>query len=390
MLTRHMKIQHLLGLTAAVLEIGLLTVAAQVETTTPGRLRFEAQVSRADLQTVNSVQVSADGRFVYATPWQTGAVVVFRREIPGGALAHVQTLGEVGLLAGDTGIALSPATDHALAACFIAKTAVLLGRDSKTGELDVLDSARQGRNKVTGLDFAIDAIFSPDGRYVYVLDGGEGGITTFGVREDKLEWLQSTQGENKCLAGSRGVALDPTGHIMYVASSNAGTLTALERNPKTGLLKLLQVVRDEEEDVHGLAGAFGVVCSGDGQFIYTTAGRFSGDSAVSVFRRDAAGKVQVVQELIAERGEIPSFLGGNRLLLSPDGKNLYAVASRSGSVACFQRNSKSGRLRHFETLTAGDAKGIVDGAAGIAITPDGQYVYVAAEGKHSISIYRRE
>ena len=53
-----------------------------------------------------------------------------------------------------------------MAACFMAKTAVLLGRDIKTGELDVLDSARQGSNRVTGLDFAIDAIFSLDSRYV--------------------------------------------------------------------------------------------------------------------------------------------------------------------------------------------------------------------------------
>ena len=37
-----------------------------------------------------------------------------------------------------------------------------------------------------------------------------------------------------------------------------------------------------------------------------------------------------------------------------------------------------------------DDKGITAGAAGVAISPDGKYVYIAAEGEATISIYRRE
>ena len=132
------------------------------------------------------------------------------------------------------------------------------------------------------------------------------------------------------------------------------------------------------------------MCSQDGQFIYTTSGRFIGDSAISVFRRNSADKLEVLQEFIAERGELTAFLGGNRLALSPDEKNLYAVASQSGSVACFQRDSKSGRLKLTETLVQNEHKGIIDGAADIAISPDGKYVYVAAEAKNTISIFRRD
>lgn len=389
-----MKYTGLPSLTLILIIIsGLLTATAQAafaETSAPGRLHFEGSVTRPDLVQVNSVEVSSDGRFIYATPWPLGAVVVFQREESKGGLAHIQTLSDSSLLAGNTGFALSPASNHAVAACFRAKTAVLMRREPKKGSLSVLDSVRAGDGDVTGLDFAIDAIFSPDGRFAYVLDGGDGGVAVFAVREDKLEWLAAAEQEDGCLGGSRGVAMDPKGNSLYVTGFTANTLTVLERNPQTGLVKVRQVIKDEEENVHGLAGAFGVVCSADGQFIYTTSGRFRGDSAVSVFRRNQTGKLEVVEEFIAERGELPSFVGGNRLILSPDEKNLYAVASRSGSVACFERDSKSGRLRHFETLTPEDDKGVVDGAAGITITPDGKYVYVAAEGKQTISIFRRE
>lgn len=355
-----------------------------------GRLVFESSVTRDDLQGLNSVEVSADGRFVYATPWSLGAIVVFERSAGKGALTHVQTLRDPGLLAGDTSIAFSPSSDYAVAACFNARTAVLMRRDAKTGKLTILDSARDGEKDVTGLDFPIDANFSPDGKHVYVLNGGSGGVSIFKIRENKLEWLESFVGEANCLANSRGAAFDPKGSILYVTSAGANTLSVLERDSKSGLLKVKQVIRDEEDGVEGLGGAFGVVCTGEGQFIYTTSGRFSGDSAVSVFRRNDQGKVELVHELITEE-ELGHFEGGNRLALSPDEKNLYVVATRSGSVASFSRDAKSGRIKLIEALTQeDDSKGIIAGAAGIAISPDGTYVYVAAEERKTISIYRRE
>jgi 6-phosphogluconolactonase (cycloisomerase 2 family) len=66
------------------------------------------------------------------------------------------------------------------------------------------------------------------------------------------------------------------------------------------------------------------------------------------------------------------------------------VASRSGAVACFERDTKTGRLKVREIITGADDNGITTGAAGVAISPDGKYVYIAAEGEATISIYRKE
>lgn len=353
-----------------------------------GRLKFEQAVTRDGLQGVNSVEISADGRFVYATPWELGALVVFERDARSGALKHVQTLISPALQ-GDTGIAFSPSGKHAVAACFIARSAVLLSCDPQSGKLEILHSVREGDEDVEGLTFPIDAIFSHDGRFVYVLDGNSGGIAIFKLEKDKLQFQEFYRGEDGCLAGSRGGTLSPDGKVMYVAASRANALAVLDLNPDTGRLKVKQVLWDEEDEIEGLAGVFGVATTRSGEFIYTTSGRFTGDSAVSVFRRDKDGRLKVVHELIAERDELPLFFGGNRIVLSPDEKNLYAVASRSGSVASFERDPGSGKIKVLETFAGDDANGITVGAAGVAISPDGNHVYIAAEGVRTISIYTR-
>ena len=370
---------------------GLLASAQEKAEPTKSRngLKFETSVSREDLQGVNSVEVSADGRYLYATPWPLGAVVVFERGADDGRLKHVQTLRDA-RLAGDTGITFSPSGKYALAACFNAKTAVLMNCDTNTGQLKILHAVRQGDDEVSGLDWPIDAIFSPDGRFAYVLDGTAGGIVIFKVGEDKLDWQKYYTGKEDCLAGARGAALSPDGKLMYVAGARANALTVLERDSEKGGLRVKQILRDEEEGVEGLAGVFGVTCSPDGNFIYTTSGRFEGDSAVSVFQRGSDGVLKLVHELIAERDELPGFLGGNRVTLSPDGQQLYAVGTRSGAVACLDRDAKTGRIKVQEIITGADDNGITGGAAGVAISPDGKYVYIAAEGEATISIYRRK
>jgi hypothetical protein len=59
------------------------------------------------------------------------------------------------------------------------------------------------------------------------------------------------------------------------------------------------------------------------------------------------------------------------------------------SVASFRRNPATAALALLETLSDGD-KGGGFGATGIGISPDSRFVYVAAEDKNSLSIFRRE
>jgi len=74
--------------------------------------------------------------------------------------------------------------------------------------------------------------------------------------------------------------------------------------------------------------------------------------------------------------------------VSPDGRNVYAAATRSASVASFRRDPESGKLTCRATIPD-CAEGGPNGAAGIDISPDSQFVYVATEDKSVISIFER-
>jgi 6-phosphogluconolactonase (cycloisomerase 2 family) len=133
-----------------------------------------------------------------------------------------------------------------------------------------------------------------------------------------------------------------------------------------------------------------VAVSADGRSVYVSAGRFEGDNAVSAFRIESDGRVTFLQEFINGAGELRDFEGGNSIAVTPDGRNVYAVATRSGTIASFRRDPATGKLKYLETLNDGGEGAGASGAAGIGISPDGRYVYVATEDKKSLSIFQRD
>jgi 6-phosphogluconolactonase (cycloisomerase 2 family) len=266
----------------------------------------------------------------------------------------------------------------------------LLERDQSTGTLKVLDKVKDGENGVQNLRWLVDGTFSLDSRFVYVIASRSAAVTVFRITDDsKLEFVECTKGEDGCLSGAHGIAIGPKDKYLYVASCVANTLVVLERNAETGKTKLIQVIKDEQAGVHGLAGAFSVACSPDGAFVYTNAGRFDGDSAVCVFKKMSDGTLSLVQEVFGDEEGLVGFVGGNELRVSPDGQNLYAIGTRSNSVVVFRRNVETGKLAHLQTLYDSEVVGKNGSASGIGISPDGEHVYVAGEDDNSILVFKR-
>jgi len=353
-----------------------------------GRLKLVESVVREDLNRVVCIAFSPDGRFVYASAWMPASLTVFTRDPKTGKLEHIQTLTGQDDLAGATSLSISQNGRHAVAAAFQAKTVVLFSRDPKTGRLTQSDVARDGENDVK-LAFPIEAAFSPDSRFVYVLDDETGAIAAFRISDSKLVLSSVDEGKDGCYSGARGIAFHPDGKTVFIASDRAGTLVVAERDADTGKTRVIQVIKDDEGEAHGLGGAMGVVLSPDGRFIYASAGRFRGDDAVSVFQVGADRRLIFVQEFINGSGEFQGFEGGNHLAISRDGLNVYAAASRSHSIACFRRQPVTGRLTYLETIPDGGAGGEL-GATATGVSPDGKFVYVSTEDQKSISVFARD
>ncbi len=85
--------------------------------------------------------------------------------------------------------------------------------------------------------------------------------------------------------------------------------------------------------------------------------------------------------------------------VSPDGRHVYATARKSHSVAVFARNPATGELTQLsgragcvnERGSAGcsDGRGLVY-AHGLAVSPNGSRLYVAARGSDSVAVFRRQ
>ncbi len=360
------------------------------ESSSYGKLTFERTVTEADLGSVACVTVSNDGKQLYSASFGTGIVNIFDRDLNTGQITLKSSISDKQNLAGAISVRLSDNGKFAAVTSIYAGTLTLYRRDPASGGLTQLALAHNNEAGVTGLTWPVDAAFSPDSRFIYTIDGDRGPqakglITVFNITQDnRLQWVGSNTGSEKCFDGVRGIIMHPDGKALYAVSSLANTLVVLSRNKKTGETTIKQIISDENGVVHGLEGAFGVTISPDKRYLYTTSGRFSGDNSVSVFKIKSNHKLELVQELFSGEKGLGAFSGGNEIVVSPDGRNVYASGSTSNSIVNLSRDTETGKLTYIETIEKG-----TKGPAGIVLSPDGNFLYVAAETARAITIFRR-
>ena len=203
------------------------------------------------------------------------------------------------------------------------------------------------------------------------------------------------------LPGRATVAFHPDGKTLFAACCVPGSLVVADFDPKTGATKVRQILwaasagghdfsKAEVGDVAGVRGVLHLVMSADGRFVTTCSGRFGGDTCVTSFKFGDDGHLSLVQSV---KSSGKNFAGGNQVALSPDGQSVYATGTISGVVACADRDPKTGSITPRGTVPDGGSTGgagRVLGAAGITVSPDGRFVYVAIEDKSTISIFERK
>ena len=161
----------------------------------------------------------------------------------------------------------------------------------------------------------------------------------------------------------------------------------------------------------GLISADGVILSPDGKHAYVVAGggAVSGSNGVALFGRDGSSGTLAASGCVTATGgdgrvgsdglcqRANALRGASALAFSPDGRFAYVAATGSNAVSWFERNADTGALtqrgcvKHVfgvgEACSAGYA---LDGAAGVAVSPDGKHVYVAAERSNAVAVFTRD
>jgi DNA-binding beta-propeller fold protein YncE len=212
--------------------------------------------------------------------------------------------------------------------------------------------------------------------------------------------------------GSEAVAMSPRGRNVYVASSRSNAIAIFRRNARTGRLTqaagaagcIAAKGASGCAPARGLRGPNSVAVSPDGRSVYATALK---SDAVIVLRRNA--KTGALTQAKGTRGCIANaalpgcttgraLLGPDVVVVSPDGANVYVGAFLGNAVAVLTRDPASGALTQpadttgciVNTPADGCATGLALGAPeGMAVSGDGNSVYVAAALSNAVDVFSR-
>ena len=152
-------------------------------------------------------------------------------------------------------------------------------------------------------------------------------------------------------------------------------------------------------------GPYGIALSPDGKHAYVAD---EGSSKIVVFRAQTTDGAKSNALGFASSFDNASLSANNaittpfQVAVSADGRNVYATGLQGDSIATFKRDSEDGSLTWIDTVKDGASYGCVllngcagnlnglDGAYGIAISPDGKFVYVSSVSDDSIVVLRRD
>ena len=260
-----------------------------------------------------------------------------------------------------------------------------------TGTLEFVNAKVNGQGGITGLDFAWDVVASPDGRSVYATGDDDDAVVTFKRNRDtgKLRYLNTKfdgQGGVEGLDGANGLAMSRDARSVYVASAIDDAIVTFRRNRDTGKLRFVNAKFDGQGGVDGLAGAFEVAPSPDGESVYVAS---ENDNAVATFKRSRDGHLKFVNaKFDGQGGAMLEYATG--LQVSPDNRNVYVSAAHDNAVDTFKRNRDTGKLKFVNAKV--DGQGGVDGIAStfdLTVPPGGRNVYVSGNADSAVATFKR-
>jgi 6-phosphogluconolactonase (cycloisomerase 2 family) len=333
------------------------------------------------LDGADGVTVSPDGQSVYVTARTSVAIASFTRDPVDGTIAATGCIsegGKDGCTAGRgldhaVGIVATPDGRDVYVAARAGDAVAVLSRDD-TGALTqaagpegcVSTGTTPGCSAVGGLDGAYGLALS--GSTLYVASRVADAIVVLARAEDGTLSAVGTPVTGRSLDGVTAVAVSPDGRNVYTGSYAANALTAFDRDTATGALTRVECFSQDRllaecTATRGLTYTDAVTVSPDGRTVYAAGGHAN---ALAIMQRNADGRISQVPAPLAHpwsegcmswRGhpwDAEQDLGAAdhsnhvcarglalwwpyAVVVSPDGRHVYAASRDSGSVTLFQR-----------------------------------------------------
>jgi DNA-binding beta-propeller fold protein YncE len=280
------------------------------------------------------------------------------------------------------------------------------------------------------MNSSYQALASPDGKNVYsVAIAGDlieysrnqtnGALTEIGCVSEGTPTCAPEHATSAIAIGSpAAIAISPNGRSAYVVTQGSNdALVSFTRDPETGLLTEQECISEVEAVVSecdtlkgkGLNNPYGVAVSPDGKNVYVSS---HNDEAVAEFSRNistgAVAQLATPNECVgaASSGCVTNTAIGMEktigVAVSPDGGNVYVAAGGTepgGALVAFKRNSETGVLTQLpakagciSTVNAACEPGTaIDGPEDLLVSPDGRNIYAnSSKGNGAVLEFRRE
>jgi 6-phosphogluconolactonase (cycloisomerase 2 family) len=190
------------------------------------------------------------------------------------------------------------------------------------------------------------------------------------------------------LNGAEDVATSPDGAHVYVVGSNDDAVAVFARDQATGALSFVEFEMDGVGGVDGIDDPRGVTVSPDGAHVYVTG---IIDDAVATFSRSpVTGALSFVDVDRDGVGGVDGLNGATGVAVSPDNLHVYVTGRGDDAVATFSRSPATGALSfvEFDQDGIGGVDGL-DGADDLAASLDGAHVYVASNVDDAVATFSR-
>lgn len=191
-----------------------------------------------------------------------------------------------------------------------------------------------------------------------------------------------------------GTVISADGKYVYVTGRLDDALNVFSRDAQTGRLTLVQVVKQGVDGIDGLRSVEAIAVSPDSRYVYTIGlgansnGLIINDTILGFERDEATGRLSQIERISDETLTSGLDTTNARMTLSPDGFFLYVSAFNDPNIAVFQK-SANGKLEFKQALPGGlngqDAIDEISYPFDVTVSPDGQNVYMVAQGTVTVS-----
>lgn len=183
------------------------------------------------------------------------------------------------------------------------------------------------------------SFYSPDGKYLYVVDLGLDAIIGYKVDQVNGKLIQVNITKLAAGSGPRHLTFHPAAPYAYVINELNSTATAFKYEESTGELTEIQTISTLPADFNGESYCAEITISTDGRFVY---GSNRGHDSIVVYEVNANDGTLTAIQYISTCGGHPRHFA-----LTPTGEYLL-VANRDGNnIVTFKRNTNSGLLENI-------------------------------------------